>query len=261
MQLTTIDLHIEVDPEAPDEALYFVNGYIGGRPYKFLLDTGAARSAIIQDEFSAQYESTGKSDGSGVFMPSDDDLITVPAIQIGSLVQENLVVGRVNAAANDTNIIGMDFLQHYRCEFHFDQNKLLIDESDSTPEDVLSLQTSAKFHPYVDVHFEQGDALAVWDTGASITVVDSTFIKEYPNLFTADGAEKGTDATGATFETPMYKMQPCSIGGRSFPGVRVASVDLSHMNAKMMMILGYNILSRANWLFDFPDKKWAFINR
>jgi hypothetical protein len=60
-------------------------------------------------------------------------------------------------------------------------------------------------------------------------------------------------------------MNACNIGDRTFPEVRVASVDFSHMNANSVtpidMILGYNILSKANWLFDFPNKKWAFINR
>lgn len=266
IQLPTIDLHVEIDPEAADEALYFVDGYIHEHPYKFLLDTGAGRSGIIADEFNAELESAGKSGGSGVFMPSNDDLVNVSAIQVGPLVQENMVVGRVKGgAANRPNIIGMDFWQHYRCEFLFDQNKLVIDQPDSILVTLYTLQTSAKCHPCVDVKLENITARAVWDTGASITIVDSNFIEKYPNLFTTDGASEGTDATGASFETPMYKMNACTIGDRAFPEVRVTSVDFSHINANsdtpMDMIVGYNILSKANWLFDFPNKKWAFINR
>jgi hypothetical protein len=266
--LAAIDLFIEIDPEATDEALYFVDGSISGHPYKFLLDTGAARSAIIQDEFNTQYEAVGASGGSGAFMPSDNDLIMVPDIRLGTLVQEDMVLGRTKGdASRRTNILGMDFLQHYRCEFYFDQNKLVIDQPNNTNDDVslYTLQTGAKYHPYVDVSVESVTAKAVWDTGASITLVDSNFIAKHPNLFTPDGTSEGTDSTGATFETPMYKMKACEIGQSMFPEARVATVDFSHMNANnaipMDMIIGYNIYSKANWLFDFPNKQWAFIDR
>jgi predicted aspartyl protease len=264
--VTTIELLIEKDPEAYDEAWVFVNGDIEGHPYKFLLDTGAARSAIMQDEFNAQFESTEKSAGSGVFQASSDDLITVPALKIGPLECENMIVERMRGdAARRLNLVGMDFWQHHRCEFYFDQGKVVVDQPSANSGGLTlnDLQTDAKYHPYLDVEFENATGKAVWDTGASITVVDSNFIENHPEIFSLDGTSEGTDSTGATFETPMHWMKMSQIGGRSFPAVRVASVDFSPMNAHvdipMDMILGYNSLSKANWLFDFPNKQWAYI--
>jgi len=50
-----------------------------------------------------------------------------------------------------------------------------------------------------------------------------------------------------------------------FPPHRVAGVDLSHVNStievRMDMILGYGTLRKANWLFDFPRKRWAITKR
>lgn len=264
----TINLLIEIDPEAEEEAHIFVNGKVDGHPYKFLFDTGAARSAIMKDEFSLQFSSSEKDGGSGVFKASDNDLITIPSLQIGSLVRENLLIGRMGGDANaHFNLVGMDFWQYFRCEFYFDQKLVVVDQPmPDLPDGVLhDLQTDKAFHPYIDLQFDNSTAKGVWDTGASITVVDSNFVEKHPQLFTPDGTSQGTDSTGTTFATPMYRMHDFTIKGRPFPDVRVASVDFSHLNAKidipMDVVIGYNILSEAHWLFDFPEKKWAFIDR
>jgi hypothetical protein len=62
-------------------------------------------------------------------------------------------------------------------------------------------------------------------------------------------------------ETPMFIMAETTIGGHTFPPRRVAGVDLSQVNATievpMDLILGYSTMRKANWLFDFPQRKWA----
>ncbi len=264
--MTIIDLRIEIDTEADEEASVFVDGTVGEQAYKFLFDTGATRSAIMLDDFSAQFTSVAKDTGSGVFSASRDELITVPALQIGPLVHENLTIGRMHTdGALRYNIVGMDFWQHHRCEFYFDQAVVRVDQPASNLSNIVlhDLQTDKVCHPYLDLVFESTSAKAVWDTGASITVVDSNFVEKNPQYFTPDGTDIGTDSTGASFETLMYKMAGFTIGGQAFPDVRVACVDFSHMNAHidipMDVGIGYNILSQANWLFDFPQKKWALI--
>jgi hypothetical protein len=58
----------------------------------------------------------------------------------------------------------------------------------------------------------------------------------------------------------MYMMAAATIGGYTFPTQRVAAVDLSQLNATlerpMNLIVGYNLYSKAHWLFDFPRKRW-----
>jgi hypothetical protein len=48
-----LPLIIEADPEDPDCASVLVDGTIAGRPYRFVLDTGTARTKIVADEFTA----------------------------------------------------------------------------------------------------------------------------------------------------------------------------------------------------------------
>ena len=89
------------------------------------------------------------------------------------------------------------------------------------------------------------------------------FIKKYPNLFQEIGKSIGTDSPGIKMETPMFTMTATLIGNMEFGPIKVAGVDLSHLNSTidipMDAVLGYNTLNKANWLFDFPNKKWAIL--
>jgi hypothetical protein len=111
------------------------------------------------------------------------------------------------------------------------------------------------------VRFGEQKANVTWDTGASITVVDLNFVQRHPEFFQIAGRSLGTDSTGAAMETPMFMMSGATIGGKVFPPHKVAGVDLSHVNAAierpMNMILGYNTICKANWIFDFPGKRWV----
>jgi hypothetical protein len=101
---------------------------------------------------------------------------------------------------------------------------------------------------------------AVWDTGASITVVDEQLVKDHPSSFQRIGDSTGTDANGNAMQTPTYLMTGMIIDGYVFPAHHVAAVDLSQVNAalerKMELILGYSSFRFANWWIDFPAKKW-----
>lgn len=259
-------LIIKPDADEPDGAEVLVDGFVGGHPYRFLLDTGAARTAIVFDDYTATFASAEKNNASGVFAPSSEDLITVPSLEVGPISRQNVQIVRP-AGQNPhlRNLIGMDLLKDFCCHFCFDQNRVFVDP----PETAASIPTSAfqdlhlsaRFHPYVDVLLGSAPASALWDTGASITIADINFINSHPSAFEQVGTSTGTDSTGTQMETPMFLMSESLIGGYRFPPVRVAGVDLARVNATskrpMNLILGYSTLSKANWLFDIPHKKWA----
>lgn len=87
------------------------------------------------------------------------------------------------------------------------------------------------------------------------------FLETHAELFEEVGVSLGTDATGAQMETPMFILARSLIGGREFMPFTVAGVDLAPVNATieapMDMILGYNALVMADWVFAFPRKRWA----
>ena len=262
--MDALDLILKPDETEPGTAEVYVDGTVDGRPYRFLLDTGAARSSIVADDYTLTFPSIEKHDSSGVFAASSADVITVPGLAVGPIARREFTLVRAPVDSPGTNtLIGMDLLKDFRCRFLFDENRVLLENS-AAPAAHPALQAlflDAKAHPYVDVQFGAATAHAVWDTGASLTVVDLAFIRRHPEAFQESGTSTGTDATGTSVETPMFDMAATVIGGATFPPVRVAGVELSPVNATiqtpMDLILGYNILSRAHWLFDFPRRQWA----
>lgn len=257
-----LTLIIRQDKEEMEAAEVFVDGTVGGNPYRFLLDTGAGMSCIMYDDYTAGFPSAEKRDSSGVFAKSSDDLIIVPSIEVGAISKQNCTIIRT-AETNPhiKNLIGMNLLKDYCLHFYFDENRVSVDANDGFAGKTLDLFVDPKYHPYVDVGFGNLNAKSVWDTGASITVVDMGFISKYPTFFKEVGQSEGTDATGYTMQTPIYLMAQTVIGSYRFPPHKVAGVDLSQANATletpMDLILGYNTWSKAHWWFDFPRKKWA----
>jgi len=251
----------EVDIEAAE---VFVDGTIGANSYRFLLDTGAARTCVALDDYTSTFASIDKSNSSGVFAKSNDDLIIVPSIELGPISKKNFTVARrAGEGPGISNLIGMDILKEFCCHFFFDENRVAIDPDDVSGGgyDLQELSYDVKFHPYIEIRFGKLRATTVWDTGAGITVADMNFIKKHPVLFKEAGRSYGTDSTGFEMETPMFILAAPIIANNKFPPHKVAGVDLSQVNTTvkkpMDLILGYSTLSKANWLFDFPRKKWA----
>jgi hypothetical protein len=318
------DLIIKQDEEDPDAAEIYVNVEVAGlHQYQFLLDTGAARTSIVFDQYTASLTPSGKNNSRGVSGTSaSEDLIILPSIKFGPISKQNFNVVRM--AQQNTlsrNLLGMDILKDYCQHFLFDQNRVLVrvvdpemtgdeddsnssddDNNDNNPPDFQELIFDKGFHPYVEVDFGAGAAAApaaagtttttatsaagdagtgtdagvgtgkgkgkgnaVWDSGAGITVVDLNFVWKYPAFFEEAGYSFGTDSTGTQVKSPMFIMSTSVIGKTVFPPHKVAAVDLSEVNAHieipMDLILGYSTLKQADWLFDFPHRRWAIIKR
>ena len=143
-------LVIELDPEEPEAGSVLVDGSVGGHPYRFLLDTGAATSRVAYDDYTAQYASTGGHPSSGVFATSHDDLITVPSIQIGPISRFNFTVVRAAAGApHAANLVGMDILRDFRLHVDFTGHRLQVDAPDSLSNDRTwhAMRMGRRFHP------------------------------------------------------------------------------------------------------------------
>jgi hypothetical protein len=271
----TLALIVAPDEDDDEAAAILVDGAVDGHPYRFLLDTGAARTSLRYDAYTATLPRIGAHTSSGVFAAGAYDLIAVPRVELGPISRSDVTLVRAPEGSHDRgNLIGMDLLRDRRCHFLFGENRLVIDSDDGPANGAEAtrllqpLFLDGKAHPYIEVSFGEVSfgvqtAMAVWDTGAGITVADASFIEQHPAHFQAVGYSTGTDSTGTEQRTPMYLMAATTIGGRAFPPLRVAGVDLSAVNAgierPMDLILGYNALRKAHWLIDFPRKTWAIL--
>lgn len=95
---------------------------------------------------------------------------------------------------------------------------------------------------------------AVFDTGASITLIDKSFADTHTELITEAGVTTGTDASGTRLETPLVELAASSILGHTFAPTPAVIVDLSPANATitrpMNLILGWPLLSQVDWIID-----------
>lgn len=256
------DLILKFDEQDEDDAEIYVIGTIGTRPYTFLLDTGAAVTNLVWDDYTGQLPRTGDHQSSGVLGDIENDLVTIHDLQVGSLTKAAHTAARLSQDhPHARSLIGMDLLRDYCCHFLFSQNQVVFAPA---PADGLNdLFLDDKFHPYVPAACGGETVPTVWDTGASLTCVDVGFIARHPNAFEEAGESGGTDASGNTIDTPLYWMRGLSCGGHAFPAHKVVGLDLSFVNSRiehpMTMILGYSTLYQADWVFDFPRRKWGFL--
>jgi len=251
---------IHPDPDDPNCADIMLDAAIAGRPYIFRLDTGAARTQLLADDYLAGLTTLGRDTSAGAFgQPRDRDLIRIADLTIGELAVGKLDVIRVDAPGQQ-NLLGMDVLRHHCCQFRFEDSVLVLDGV-PPPEAALDLQLDDRGHVYVDLSWGDVEASTCWDSGAGITVVDRAFHIRYPELFSEAGWSAGTDSTGAQFGATTFTLAGPEIAGTRFPPSKVAVIDLTPINRglefPMDLILGYPLLRQANWLFDFPASRWA----
>jgi predicted aspartyl protease len=258
--VSRIPLIIAPDPADPDCATVMVDGTVAGRPYRFILDTGAVRTQIEADAYTSTLPALAGEVSSSVFGARADPVVTVTDVVVGPLHAPALDVTRVNLRRN---VLGLDMLYRYGCLLRLSAGVLEVGVPAARQAGHI-LHTASTGHVYVDVCWPGIVARGCLDTGSGITVVNRDFWLAYPSLFEQVGVSVSTDATGTTLKTPVVLIAEAVIGGRQFGRHEAAVVDLSHANAAlgvpMDVILGYPTLRQADWLLDFPNGRWAVLD-
>jgi gag-polyprotein putative aspartyl protease len=250
---------LQEDADDPESIGILAAGSVAGHNLMFRLDTGAARTHVAAVGHLAEQVPTRSARSAGVFgQVAAQQIITAWDLAVGELELPELDVARV--PADEQSLLGMDVLGGYCCRFRFDAGLLELSDSSAAGAD-LELTLDERCHPYVQLAWAGVTASACWDSGASITVVHEAFRNGHPGLFVAAGSSTGTDPTGAISSTPIFTMAGPVIGGVPFPATRVAVVDLGPMNRELQCpmdaILGAPTIRQANWIFDFPARRWA----
>src|SRR4051794_39297292 len=184
-----------------------------------MLDTGGARSTLPLDGLTSTFARVDVDDepGRGALGPASPDTrrVRVPSLALGSLEVRDVVVDLAAEGSGAPTILGLDVLRGHRLELRLAGAMLGID-TDAPADAERPLPLSSRSHPHVVVGWGEVDATALFDTGASVTVVDAAFAAEHPELLESLPASIGTDAAGNRAEIPMARLAACEVGGRRF---------------------------------------------
>ncbi len=227
-------------------------------------DTAAGQSQLDADDYTRGLTPVGEDSSAGVFGTHVAyPVVTVTDLVAGSLRLAALDVMRGEHIHSEHPVggsLGTDVLGRYRCHFRLDAGIVDVDPSPGV-ELENELLMDRRGHAYIEVHWPGTSGRALWDTGSGATIVNRDFWLGHPELFERIGAVEGTDASGEQAQTPLLLMAESVIGQRTFVRHEAVAVDLSRVNSTadypMDLILGYPTLRQADWLFDFPARRWA----
>jgi hypothetical protein len=246
-------LIIEPDPDEPGCATVRVAAAVEGRTYRFVLDSGAARTRIRSDAWVEALPSHARHESSGAFATMSEDIIVLPSITLGPLTATDVQATR---AAAGQSLLAMDVLGAAAIRIDLDRAELTIEASGTAPLP-WSLDRGPHGHPFLDLRWPDATARAIFDTGAGITVVDTSFVRAHPHLFTHTGQTTATDSAGAQVTVDLHQMTAVTIADHRFAPTRVAVADLPQVNGRMDAALGYPTIRQAVWSFDFPANRWG----
>ena len=119
----SVPLIIEPDPDDPGCATVMVDATVAGRPYRLVLDTGAARSQLEADDYTSGLTPSGEDSSSGAFGGRvTDTVVTITELAAGPLRVATLDVTRGERGLSGR--LGMDVLGKHRCHFRLDAGVL-----------------------------------------------------------------------------------------------------------------------------------------
>jgi predicted aspartyl protease len=260
-----IPVELRDDPDAPGAAEAYVVATVAGREYRLMLDTGGARTTLALDDLTATFARVDVDDelGRGALGPASADTgrAVVPSIALGPLEVRDLVVDLAPDGSEAPMTLGLDLLRGHRLELRLADLLLGID-TDAPADAERPLQLSSRSHPQVVVRWGDLEATALFDTGASVTVVDAAFAAEHPDLLEPLPPATSIDAAGNRAETPMARMAACEIGGRRFDaslGVIVPIRGIQQAGEPGFdLALGVPVIRQADWIIDLARGVWGF---
>lgn len=254
-------LHIERGVFGSGRAL--VTCTMDGVEQECVIDTGSILSIVADPEQFSTYRSQGKirfQSAAGV--PVEADKIRLRTLVLDRRRFSNVQFARVNRGNKLQNTIGIDILSKQPFTLEFTQRAVLELGAKYVPASSSGLEAYPWGMFSIPVRIGAADEKAVWDTAAELTAVDEKYVAAHPESFTLIRELNNTvDGTDHPVRTALFNARSVRIGARTFRNVRVLAVDLGtiHRGAArdIQVVLGFNIIRKADWYFDLPNRRWT----
>jgi hypothetical protein len=240
----------------------YVDCFFDGRKENCFLDTGSAMT-LLRPDFSG-----GPALGTFHFKSASGRAAQAEIIRVGSIKLDgqefqNARIGHLpKGSATRESSVGMDLLDHQPFALEFRDSPRLRLRPVPPGETFASLGTIKNGLLTIPVQFGRNRSAALIDTGASVTAVDSAFIKAHPEVFRPMGQQlQGVDGTGHIISVQLYRAKTLTIGPRTFRNIHVIATDLSLLreeeHSNLYTVLGFNVLRKTDWYFDPRNTVWS----
>ncbi|MFE1644143.1 aspartyl protease family protein [Microbacterium sp. P01] len=258
-----VGLNLDPDPDVAEAIVVSVLVDVDGVHQRLIVDTGGAQSALAAGELSRKLQSApARSDaGRGVFGGNRrPDRVVAEMMAIGGL---RIARPRfdVEALPGAPSLLGLDVLGEHRLDFLFSAAVLEFD-GEGVVDHRRDLVQSSRRHPYVTANWGDIAANAIWDSGASISIVDRAFARRHSGLFRPEGNSSGIDASGVESNIEMVRMAGLTVGGRTFTPTIAGIADIAGIehagDPPFDLILGMPVLRQADWALDLADGWWGY---
>ncbi|MGE3610364.1 MAG: hypothetical protein AB7I27_12310 [Bacteriovoracaceae bacterium] len=227
------------------------------------IDTGATFSSVANMEQFGVYPIAGKirfMSASGT--PKDADEITIKTLSIDNFVINFIKVARLDPEDGFENLVGINTISARPFSFLFD------------PVSTLNLGIAMPLNSQIGVEqYENGifsipvqvggtQTRGLWDTGAGLTSIDINYIISNPDEFIfVQDISNGVDGTGKPVVMKLYKVKNLVIDKHVFLNEYVLGISFDvireHVDKNISVIIGFNLITKANWYFDLQEKLWA----
>ncbi len=250
--------------------------YVNGEgPYDFTLDTGAVKTTLsktLSEKLGLKtYELPDRKMEGLAAMAAK-----VNSLQIGSDTfddEEVMIIDFKSVLPGCTDemggVIGHTTLKHYKMSINYPTQTLRLEPSSSVSTKDDSIRWSP-FNYIKDTHMVgipvsingQGPFEFVLDTGAGGTVITPKLANELElNLNPFDGICRGI---GGDAEGHLATLDQVSVGGVNVEEHPVIVIDMEKISPKCHLIpdgiLGYPFLKQFEFVIDYPQEKFAFID-
>jgi hypothetical protein len=243
---------------------------IGDRPAVCKIDSGANMSSVRLAPETAAFESIGRvtyTSASGHAIKCDQVLI--PSLSVGTESKVNFEAVRcpVVDGRTELNIVGLDFFNDKKVTFDMKAHRIVLGAEAPDGSNLNRFATTSVGHILIPVRAghrfqEQKETIAMFDTGAAITVISSEFVRNNPQYFTLiREIDQGRDTHGNVLAARLMIGSGIAVGNKVFAGEYVMAIDFTSikklMGDEVDLILGQNVIKNGKWFFDLPNSSWT----
>jgi hypothetical protein len=232
-----------------------------GTAAKCIVDTGA-RFTIVQLPLLAGSPKAGEIVGGGVSgVQSATDLVQ-SRVQAGEWVLEDTIVGRKQPGTLPAIcLLGNDFFLQREFSIDFKATRF----SDETefqgtlfPLNQFKADRGGQFGFNLEIQGEQVSAL--FDTGATSTVFDATFVKNHPENFEFIREFSVQEGSNQNIKAGIYRAKSIKFGNQEDRNVEVYVVDLTYLQSKIpgvQVVLGLSQMTSRKWYINNMNSTWG----